>query len=63
MYMHQESDTQFAPQPRFIRARNNVDLHFADNPYLSDASKDIIAAAELISDAEQACRRAMVFTD
>ena len=50
MYMHQESDTQFAPQPRFIRARNNVDLHFTENPFLSDAAKDIIAAAELISD-------------
>ena len=52
-YMHQESDTQFAPQPRGIRSRDRVDLHFADNPYLSDASKALISASELITDASQ----------
>ena len=53
MYMHHESDTQYAPQPRGIRSRDNVDLHFMDNPFLSDASKAIIAAGERINDAEQ----------
>ena len=53
MYMHHESDTQYAPQPRGIRSRDKVDLHFMDNPFLSDASKAIIAAGELINDADQ----------
>ena len=50
-YMHQESDTQFAPQPRSVRSRDRVDLHFADNPFLSDATKAIMAASESITDA------------
>lgn len=53
MYMHQEADTQFAPQPRAIRSLDAVDLHFMDNPFLSDYAKEIIAASELISDAEE----------
>lgn len=53
MYMHSEADTQFAPQPRSIRTSNGVDLHFAQNPFLTQESKDIIAASELITDAAQ----------
>ena len=53
MYMHHESDTQYAPQPRGIRSRDRMDLHFMDNPFLSDRSKAIMAAGERITDAEQ----------
>ena len=49
-YMHQETDRQAAPAPRSIRSAHQVDFNFEDNPYLSDASKAIIAASELISD-------------
>ena len=53
MYMHHESDTQYAPQPRAVRSRDRVDLHFMENPFLSDTSKAVIAAGERITDAEQ----------
>ena len=52
MYMHQEADTQFAPQPRSVRSRDRFDLNFMDNPFLSDYAKDIMAASELITDAK-----------
>jgi len=53
MYMNQTAATQFAPQPRWVNNGDGLDLHFADNPYLTQASKDIIAASELISDAKK----------
>jgi len=52
MYMNQVSATQFAPQPRWVNKGDGLHLRFADNPYLTQASKDIIAASELISDAK-----------
>jgi iron complex outermembrane recepter protein len=46
--MRQESDTNGAPAPVFIYSSNDVDFNYADNPYLSPASKSILAAAAKI---------------
>jgi iron complex outermembrane receptor protein len=51
MYMHNENELSAAPQPRFIGNADNLMFNFAANPYLTDESKAIIGASELITDA------------
>ena len=52
MYMHHESDTQYAPQPAVVRTSSRVDLHFMDNPFISDTAKAVIAEGERLTDAQ-----------